>query len=220
GSPGVNVGDEGGFAPPLRSTEEALDLVMEAIEKNGYEGEMALALDAAATSFYHKGRYELGRWHTREELLAYYEQLSEAYPIVSIEDGFAEDDWEGFVAMTEALGDRVQIVGDDIFVTNEALLSRGIEQGACNALLLKPNQIGTLTETIQVAQRCQDSGYRVMVSHRSGDTCDAFIADLAVGLGTCQIKSGAPCRGERTAKYNRLMAIERELPDAAMASLR
>ncbi len=221
GSPGVNVGDEGGFAPPLSSTEEALDLIVTAIEKNGYEDEMLLALDAAATSFYHKGRYELGRWLTREELLAYYERLADSYPIISVEDAFAENDWEGFVAMTAALGDRLQIVGDDLFVTNITLLSRGIEQGACNALLLKPNQIGTLTETIRVAQRCHDNGYRVMVSHRSGDTCDAFIADLAVALGTGQIKAGAPCRGERTAKYNRLMAIEEELgADATMASLR
>jgi len=221
GSPGVNVGDEGGFAPPLSSTEEALDLIVKAIEKNGYGDEMTLALDAAATSFYRRGRYELGRWHTREELLAYYEQLADSYPIISVEDAFAENDWEGFIAITEALGDHLQIVGDDLFVTNEALLSRGIERGACNALLLKPNQIGTLTEAMQVAQRCRDNGYRVMVSHRSGDTCDAFIADLAVALGTGQIKAGAPCRGERTAKYNRLMAIEEELGgDATMASLR
>ncbi len=218
GTPGVNVGDEGGFAPPLQSTEEALDLIVEAIEKNGYEDEMMLALDAAATSFYRKGRYELGRWLYPEELLAYYEQLSKAYPIISIEDPFAEDDWEGFIAITEMLGGRLQIVGDDLFVTNEALLREGIDRDACNALLLKPNQIGTLTEAMQVAGLCRDSGYGVMVSHRSGDTCDAFIADLAVGLGTGQIKAGAPCRGERTAKYNRLLAIERELPGATMAS--
>ncbi len=218
GSPGVNVGDEGGFAPPLKSTEEALDLIVKAVEDNGYESEMALALDAAATSFYRRGRYELGRWLTREELLAYYEQLSETYSIMSIEDPFAEGDWEGFIAMTEAMGDRLQIVGDDLFVTNEMLLRQGIKRGACNALLLKPNQIGTLSESLAVAAVCREHGYGVMVSHRSGDTCDAFIADLAVALGTGQIKSGAPCRGERTAKYNRLMAIEEELGDAPMAS--
>jgi enolase len=220
GPAGINVGDEGGFAPPLTSTEEALDLILRAIEKNGYEDEMRLALDAAATSFYRKGRYELGRWLYPEELLAYYEQLAENYPIVSIEDAFAEDDWEGFIAMTEALGDRLQIVGDDLFVTNEALLRQGIQRGACNALLLKPNQIGTLTESITVAHLCRDNEYRVMVSHRSGDTCDAFIADLAVALGTGQIKAGAPCRGERTAKYNRLMAIEDELGEARLTTLR
>jgi len=218
GTPGVNVGDEGGFAPPLKSTEEALDLIVKAIEDNGYGGEMMLALDAAATSFYRRGRYELGRWLTREELLAYYEQLSETYPVMSIEDPFAEDDWEGFIAMTEAMGDRLQIVGDDLFVTNEMLLRQGIERRACNALLLKPNQIGTLSESLAVAAVCREHGYGVMVSHRSGDTCDAFIADLAVALGTGMIKSGAPCRGERTAKYNRLMAIEDELGDAPMES--
>ena len=220
GPEGINVGAEGGFAPPLTNTEEALDLILKAIEKNGYEDEVRLALDAAATSFYRNGRYELGRWLYPEELLAYYEQLTESYPIVSIEDAFAEDDWEGFIAMTEALGDHLQIVGDDLFVTNQALLHQGIQRGACNALLLKPNQIGTLTESITVAQLCRDNDYRVMVSHRSGDTCDAFIADLAVALGTGQIKAGAPCRGERTAKYNRLMAIESELSEAPLASLR
>ena len=220
GPTGINVGDEGGFAPPLTSTEKALDLILLAIEKNGYEDKMQLALDAAATNFYRKGRYELGRWLYPEELLAYYEQLAESYPIVSFEDAFAEDDWDGFIAMTEALGDRLQIVGDDIFVTNETLLRQGIKQGACNALLLKPNQIGTLTESITVAHLCRDNEYQVMVSHRSGDTCDTFIADLAVALGTGQIKSGAPCRGERTAKYNRLMAIESELGEVRMAPLR
>lgn len=220
GPAGVNVGDEGGFAPPLQSTEEALDLIMEAIDKNGYHGEVELALDAAATDFYHQGLYALERGLSPEELLAYYERLAEAYPIVSIEDPFAEDDWDGFIAMTEALGDHLQVVGDDLFVTNERLLRRGIQRGACTALLLKPNQIGTLTEAMQVAELCRDNGYGIMVSHRSGDTCDPLIADLAVGLGTGQIKAGAPCRGERTAKYNRLMAIEDELPDAAMASVR
>lgn len=208
GKQGVNVGDEGGFAPPMRSTEEALDLILAAIEEHGYQEHLHLALDAAASSFYREGVYHIRGGVDTAALVDYYRELAHTYPLVSIEDPFDEEDWNGFTALTQEMGNRVQIVGDDLFVTNPLLLTKGLTMGACTALLLKPNQIGTLTESREVARLCAEHGYGVMVSHRSGDTCDTFIADLAVGLGTGQIKSGAPCRSERTAKYNRLLEIE------------
>jgi len=208
GSHGTNVGDEGGFAPPMQTTEEALDTIVQAIEEHGYQRDISLALDAAASSFYANGTYQVAAAMSTGELLDYYVELARTYPIVSIEDPFNEDDWDGFIALTQKLGDAIQVVGDDLFVTTTALVEKGIAQGACNALLLKPNQIGTLTESRTVAGLCKQHGYGIMVSHRSGDTCDSFIADLAVALGTGQIKSGAPCRSERTTKYNRLLAIE------------
>jgi enolase len=215
GKRGTNVGDEGGFAPPMRTTEEALDAVIAAIEEHGYEREVRLALDAAASSFYQNGRYQTPTPMTSDELLEYYRELATAYPLLSIEDPFDEDDWDGFVKITHALGDHVQIVGDDLFVTTATLVKKGIDLHACNAMLLKPNQIGTLTECQTVAELCHRHKYGIMVSHRSGDTCDSFIADLVVALGTGQIKSGAPCRSERTAKYNRLLAIEQACADTA-----
>ncbi|HDN50395.1 MAG TPA: phosphopyruvate hydratase [Thermoplasmatales archaeon] len=211
GRKAINVGDEGGFAPPLSRTEDALEFIMKAIEEHGYEGKVKLALDAAASSFYENGTYVMEKSMSGGELLDYYVSLCRKYPIVSLEDAFDEEDWDSFVAITEKIGNEVQIVGDDIFVTNAQRLRKGIKRGACNALLLKPNQIGTLSETIRVAHICNEHGYAVMVSHRSGDTCDDFIADLAVALETGQIKSGAPARGERVAKYNRLLAIEETL---------
>jgi len=216
GKQGVNVGDEGGFAPPMHTTEEALDLIVAAVEEHGYQDNLHLALDAAASSFYRGGTYHINGGLDTAALLDYYQEVARAYPLVSIEDPFDEDDWGGFAAITGELGDRVQIVGDDLFVTNPLLLKKGLDRGACTALLLKPNQIGTLSESREVARLCTEHGYGVMVSHRSGDTCDTFIADLAVGLGTGQIKSGAPCRAERTAKYNRLLAIESKLGDRAV----
>ena len=217
GKAAVNVGDEGGFAPPLSKTEDALEIMMEAIEENGYENEVMLALDCAASSFYHNGKYIIHRELNSGELMDYYMQLAKTYPIVSIEDAFHEEDWETFAEMTKKVGNKLQIVGDDIFVTNAKRLRKGIKMKACNALLLKPNQIGTLTEAIEVAKLCQQNGYAIMVSHRSGDTCDDFIADLAVALQTGQIKAGAPARGERIAKYNRLLRIEEQLEEPIYA---
>ncbi|HEC82587.1 MAG TPA: phosphopyruvate hydratase [Thermoplasmatales archaeon] len=211
GKSAINVGDEGGFAPPLNKTEDALDIILEAIEENGYTKEVKIALDCAASSFYKNDKYLLNDEMTGGELLDYYIELVKAYPIISIEDAFHEEDWEGFIEITEKLGDKIQIVGDDIFVTNAKRLKKGVKSKACNALLLKPNQIGTLTEAIEVAKICYENKYAVMVSHRSGDTCDDFIADLSVALQTGQIKSGAPARGERISKYNRLLKIENEL---------
>ncbi len=215
GKNGTNVGDEGGFAPPLKSSDEALKLILDAIEENGYEGKIKLAIDSAATSFYDDGFYYMQRKLSMEDLLGIYEEMANSYPIILMEDPFAEDDWEGFIAITERLGNKIQIVGDDIFVTNKRLLEEGIKRHACNALLLKPNQIGTLTECVDVARHALKNNYKVLVSHRSGDTCDSFISDLTVALGTGQMKSGAPCRAERTEKYNRLMRIEDELGERA-----
>jgi len=211
GKNGINVGDEGGFAPPMKDSEEALEMILHAIEENGYGGKVKLALDCAASSFFDGKKYKIKGLLTSQELLDFYEGLVKKYGIVLIEDPFAEDDWDGFVEMTKVLGDKLQIVGDDVFVTNIERVKEGMKRGACNAMLLKPNQIGTLTESIEVAKFCQENGYEVMVSHRSGDTCDSFIADLAVALGAGKIKAGAPCRAERTEKYNRLLRIEEEL---------
>ena len=211
GKNGINVGDEGGFAPPMKDSEEALEMILHAIEENGYGGKVKLALDCAASSFFNGEKYKINGLLTSQELLDFYESLVKKYDIVLIEDPFAEDDWHGFVEMTKKLGGKLQIVGDDIFVTNIERVKEGMRRGACNAMLLKPNQIGTLTESTEVAKFCQKNGYGVMVSHRSGDTCDSFIADLAVALGAGKIKAGAPCRAERTEKYNRLLRIEEEL---------
>jgi len=216
------IGDEGGFAPMLHSNEEALDLIMEAIIAAGYiPGEhIVLALDVAASEMANGGHYVMfkstHREHSSDELIAWYDQLLERYPIRSIEDGLGEHDWDGWKRMTEALGDRVQLVGDDLFVTNQELLRRGIEEGIANAILVKPNQIGTLSETLQTITLAQQNGYAVIVSHRSGETEDATIADVAVAVNAGQIKTGAPARSDRVAKYNQLLRIEEELGVSAL----
>ncbi len=220
GAIATNVGDEGGYAPPMKDMVEPFEMLVEAIEEAGYSPgrEIALALDAAATEFYdeEEGVYRAyGEKYTRDELLDLYKDLVDQYPIVSIEDPFQEEDFRGFAQITKELGDKVQIVGDDLFVTNPERLRKGIRKGSANALLLKVNQIGTLTEALEAGQLALQHGYGVMVSHRSGDTEDPFIADLAVALNCGQIKTGAPARSERTAKYNRLLRIEEELGGAA-----
>jgi enolase len=212
------VGDEGGFAPMLSSNEEALAVIVEAINAAGYKpGEqIALALDAAATEFYKDGRYVFeaeGKSRGAEEMVEYYAMLVDKYPIISIEDGLAEDDWEGWKKLTERLGKRVQLVGDDLFVTNTALLSRGIESGVANSILIKLNQIGTVTESLDAIEMAKQAGYTAVVSHRSGETGDTTIADLVVATNAGQIKTGAPARTDRVAKYNQLLRIEEELGD-------
>ncbi|NQT04929.1 MAG: phosphopyruvate hydratase [Dehalococcoidia bacterium] len=216
----TNVGDEGGFAPSLPSNKEAIEAVLTAIEQAGYQPgrDCFIALDPAASEFYQDGRYVLEREGTRltsAEMVEFYVKWISAYPIISIEDGMAEDDWDGWKLITEKMGDKVQLVGDDLYTTNVSRLSRGIEIKASNSILIKLNQIGTLTETISAIRMAQEAGWTAIVSHRSGETEDTTIADLAVGLNAGQIKSGAPCRSERTAKYNRLLSIEDELGQAA-----
>ena len=216
----TGVGDEGGFAPDLDSNQDALEVIMEAIAAAGYTpGEqIALALDPATTELYRDGAYHLegeGRTLDAAGMIEYWADLCERYPIISIEDGMAEEDWDGWVALTQRLGDRVQLVGDDLFVTNSVRLSKGIELGAGNALLVKVNQIGTLSETLAAMDLASRSGYASMVSHRSGETEDTFIADLAVATGAGQIKTGAPSRSERVAKYNQLIRIEEQLGPAS-----
>lgn len=216
----TNVGDEGGFAPEINSATEALDFVMSSIEAAGYTpGEdVAIALDPASTEFFKNGKYVLegeGRTLSSDEMVAYYEELCDAYPIVSIEDAMAEDDWDGWVALNKAIGDRVQLVGDDLFVTNSKRLAKGIELGAANAILIKVNQIGTLTETLETIEMAKKAGYGIVMSHRSGETEDATIADLAVATNAGQIKTGSLSRSDRTAKYNQLLRIEEELGPAA-----
>ena len=214
----TGLGDEGGFAPSVGSTKEALDLIVEAIEKAGYTAgeDVALALDVASSEFFKDGAYDFeGGRHTPEEMTKVYAELVEQYPIVSIEDPLDEDDWAGYTKLTAELGEKVQIVGDDFFVTNPKRLAKGIEEKAANALLVKVNQIGTLTETFDAVELAHRNGYRTMMSHRSGETEDTTIADLAVALGCGQIKTGAPARSERVAKYNRLLRIEEELGPAA-----
>ncbi|UCM88477.1 phosphopyruvate hydratase [Streptomyces marincola] len=216
---GTGLGDEGGFAPNLSSNREALDLIVEAIQKAGYTPgqDIALALDVAATEFYQDGVYTFeGKSLSARELTAYYAELAAAYPLVSIEDPLSEDDWEGWQALTAELGDKVQIVGDDLFVTNPERLQRGIDSAAANALLVKVNQIGSLTETLDAVELAQRNGFKCMMSHRSGETEDVTIADLAVATNCGQIKTGAPARSERVAKYNQLMRIEEILDDAAV----
>ncbi len=214
----TSIGDEGGFAPNLESNRAALDLIIEAIEKAGYKpgSEIALALDVAATEFFSDGKYTFeGKSKSANEMIAYYSELLASYPLVSIEDPLAEDDWDGWRAMTADLGERVQLVGDDLFVTNPTRLARGIESKTANALLVKVNQIGTLTETLDAVSMAHRAGYKTMMSHRSGETEDTTIADLAVGCESGQIKTGAPARSERVAKYNQLLRIESELAENA-----
>ena len=217
----TGVGDEGGFAPSLPGNEAALDFVLRAIERAGYRpGEdVFLALDAAASEFGKHGRYRLRADRadkSREEMVAFYEQLLSRYPICSIEDGLGEDDWEGWRALTERLGSRIQIVGDDIFVTSPAILQEGIRKGIANAILVKLNQIGTLTETLETIELAKRAGYGTIISHRSGETEDTFVADLAAAVNAGQIKTGSLSRGERTAKYNQLLRIEEELGPSAV----
>lgn len=217
----TGVGDEGGFAPSLKTNEEALELIVDAIQKAGLKpGEqIALALDPASTEFYENGKYNLATENlslTSKEMVKYYEKLVSKYPIISIEDGLSEEDWDGWKQLTDAVGSKIQLVGDDLFVTNTTRIMRGIESGVANAVLIKPNQIGTLTETLAAINMARESGYGNMMSHRSGETEDATIADLAVATCTGQIKTGAPCRSERTAKYNQLLRIERDLATAAV----
>jgi enolase len=215
----TGLGDEGGFAPNLASNREALDVILEAIQAAGYVAgkDIALALDVAASEFYRDGSYQFeGSARSAAEMVDYYAELVDAYPLVSIEDPLNEEDWEGWHSITEKLGDRVQLVGDDLFVTNPERLARGIQSGTANALLVKVNQIGTLTETLDAVTLAQTNGYRCMMSHRSGETEDTTIADLAVATNCGQIKTGAPARSERVAKYNQLLRIEEELDDAAV----
>jgi enolase len=214
----TGLGDEGGFAPAVPSNREALDLIVTAIEKAGFSpgADIGLALDVAATEFHSEGSYTFeGQSRSSADLTAYYAELVAAYPLVSIEDPLSEDDWEGWASLTAELGDRVQIVGDDLFVTNPERLSRGIAEASANALLVKVNQIGTLTETLDAVTMAHRAGFRCMMSHRSGETEDTTIADLAVATDCGQIKTGAPARSERVAKYNQLLRIEEELDDAA-----
>jgi enolase len=217
---GTGVGDEGGFAPALGSNEEALQVIVEAIEAAGYEAgeDFYLAIDAAASEIYKDGKYDLageGVKKTSEEMVDFYAELIDKYPIISLEDGLDEDDWEGWAQLTERLGDRLQIVGDDLFVTNVERLSRGIEEDSANSILIKVNQIGSLTETLDTIKMATRAGFTSVVSHRSGETEDVTIADLVVAMNTGQIKTGAPARSERVAKYNQLLRIEEALGDAA-----
>jgi len=217
----TSVGDEGGFAPALSSNEEALQLIVAAIEKGGLRPgkDISIALDPAASEFCADHLYTLkadNRTLTSQEMVAYYEGLIAKYPIISIEDGLAEDDWEGWRTMTAALGKRIQIVGDDIFVTNPKILAEGIRQGVANSVLIKLNQIGTLTETLETVALAKKAGYTCMFSHRSGETEDSFLADVTVATNAGQLKSGAPARSERLAKYNQLLRIEEELGDKAI----
>ncbi len=216
----TGIGDEGGFAPDLRSNREALDLILEAIQKAGYRPveDVVLGLDVAASEFYADGTYRLegeGKALRPEELVRLYAELVDAYPIVTIEDGMAEGDWDGWLSLTDALGERIQLVGDDLFVTNPEILAAGIEKGIANAVLIKLNQIGSVSETLDAISLARANSYGAVISHRSGETEDTFIADLAVGSGVGQIKTGAPARGERVAKYNQLLRIEEDLGDAA-----
>jgi enolase len=214
----TGLGDEGGFAPDLPTNRAALELISEAIEKAGYKVgvDIAMALDVAATEFYKDGKYHFeGKAHSAEEMITYYEGLVAAFPLVSIEDPLDENDWDGWAELTKSLGDKVQIVGDDLFVTNPSRLQTGIDKGTANSILVKVNQIGTLTETLDAVALAQGNGMTAIISHRSGETEDTFIADLAVATNAGQIKTGAPARSERVAKYNQLLRIEEELADAA-----
>jgi len=217
----TSVGDEGGFAPNLKSNDEACELIVEAIEAAGYTPgkDIAIALDPAASSFYENGSYDLAKSgqgkKTSAEMTALYQQWIAKYPIVSIEDGLDENDWDGFKAHTAALGDKVQIVGDDNYVTNTTFIARGIAEKSTNAVLIKLNQIGTVTETMEAINLCRKAGWGFVISHRSGETEDAFMADFAVAMGGGQIKTGSACRSERIAKYNRLLEIEAELGGCA-----
>ena len=218
----TSVGDEGGFAPRLKSNAEAVELLLEAINAAGYKTatQVALALDIASSEFYDDGAYLFkksdGRKRSRDEMVRLYEDWARQYPILSIEDAFAEDDWEGWRMMSQALGKKIQLVGDDLFVTNRLRLQRGIDAGVANSILVKVNQIGSLTETLDTMNLAKEAGYTTVISHRSGETEDVTIADLAVATNAGQIKTGAPCRGERTAKYNQLLRIEEDLGKRAV----
>lgn len=218
----TSVGDEGGFAPKLKDNEEACSLMLEAIDAAGFElgTEVAIALDPAASAFYVGDGYALVKSKsgvkTTQQLIDLYSAWADAYPIISIEDGLGETDWDGFCALTAELGDRIQIVGDDLYVTNTKFIQRGITQGTTNAVLIKLNQIGTVTETIEAIEMCRTAGWRYIISHRSGETEDTFIADFAIAMGGAQIKTGSLCRSERIAKYNRLLEIEQELGSSAV----
>jgi len=220
----VAVGDEGGFAPNLESNEEAIRYIMMGIEKAGYRPgrDIALAVDAAANEFFHKGKYVLAgegkKAMDAKAMIDYYENLVDSYPIISIEDGLAEQDWSGWEMMTERLESKIQIVGDDIFVTNPKIFQKGIDRGIANAILIKLNQIGTLTETLETVEMAKEAGYETIISHRSGETEDTFIADLAVGLNAGQIKTGSASRTDRVAKYNQLLRIEEDLGESARFS--
>jgi enolase len=215
----TGVGDEGGFAPELESTEAAVEAVLEAAERAGHRERVAIALDPASTELYRDGSYHLerqGRIMSADELIELYSELADRFPVVSIEDGLAEDEWGSWKTMTERLGDRLQLVGDDLFVTNVERFQRGIDEGVANAILVKVNQIGTLTESLEAIELAHANGYGVVISHRSGETEDTTIADLVVATGAGQIKTGAPSRTDRVAKYNQLLRIEEELGDAAV----
>jgi enolase len=218
----TSVGDEGGFAPNLKSNEEALEVIMEAISKAGYKPgeEVLLALDVASSELFKDGVYTLANEpeprKTADQLIDFYENLVNKYPIISIEDGMAENDWDGWKKLTERLGERVQIVGDDLFVTNPRILSEGIQKGIANSILIKLNQIGTLTETLDAIEMAKRAGYTCVISHRSGETEDTTLADLAVAVNAGQIKTGSLCRTDRVAKYNQLLRIEDELDSAAI----
>jgi enolase len=219
----TGVGDEGGFAPAFKKNADAIESILKAIEKAGYKPgtEIAIILDVAASSIYEDGVYHLrteGRKISAADMVRLYEDWVGRYPIVSIEDGLAEDDWDGWALLSRTIGDRIQLVGDDLFVTNVKRLSRGIAEGSANSILIKLNQIGTLTETVAAVEMARKAGWTAMISHRSGETVDSFIADLSVAMGTGQIKTGAPCRGERVEKYNQLMRIEEELGPKAVFS--
>ena len=219
----TGVGDEGGFAPDLGSNEEALKLIVSAVEAAGYTPgkDVVFALDAAASEFYKDGKYCLeaeGKSLSSEEMVAYYENLVDTYPIVSIEDGLAEEDWDGWKLMTDRMGNKIQIVGDDLFVTNPAILAKGIEMGVSNSILIKLNQIGTVTETLAAITMAKEAGYTTVISHRSGETADTFISDLAVGITGGQIKTGSMSRSDRVSKYNQLLRIAEELGCAARLS--
>jgi len=217
GASGVLIGDEGGFAPVhIVDIDERLDLMLKAVESAGYSGQMKIALDPASSEFFYEGTYKIGeKSYSGGELVDFYVNLCEQYPIVSIEDGLAEDDWDSWVEMTKRLGSKVQIVGDDLFVTNTKRIQKGIERQAANSVLIKLNQIGTVTETLNAIKMAQDQGWTVVVSHRSGETEDTFIADLVVGTNAGQIKTGAPARSDRNAKYNQLIRIEEEIGEKA-----
>ncbi|KAJ2240581.1 phosphopyruvate hydratase, partial [Coemansia sp. RSA 455] len=225
GQDATNVGDEGGFAPNIQSNEEGLELLTEAIAKAGFTGKISIGMDVAASEFYKDGKYDLdfksddsdaSKYLSTQELSDVYASFAEKFPVVSIEDPFDQDDWEAYTHLQSTLGQKIQIVGDDLLVTNPARIQTGVDKSACNALLLKVNQIGTVTESIKAANLSFEAGWGVMVSHRSGETEDSTIADLVVGLGTGQIKTGAPCRSERLSKYNQILRIEEELGDKAI----
>ena len=221
----INVGDEGGFAPNINSSNEVIELIIEAVNSAGLSmnKDIVLSLDVASTEFYENSKYYLkgeNKILSSDEMIEYLKALSSTYPIYSIEDGMSEDDWEGWENLTKEIGARTQLVGDDLFVTNRERLLKGINEKAANAILIKPNQIGTLTETMDVINLAHQNGYRSIISHRSGDTEDTFIADLAVGMGSSQIKTGSLSRSERVAKYNRLLRIEEALgKEAKMANI-